>query len=97
MRRKLLLATSFVLTLACNREADKEPIHANPPRPDPDPTATTATTTDPTTSATTDPETDVSIQKMPDGKCVRVVHVKCPEGVMCNPPPPKEVPCPDAH
>ncbi len=36
------------------------------------------------------------IQRRPDGSCWRVVHVDCPPGVSCNPPPPKRVPCPPA-
>ena len=43
-----------------------------------------------------DPEPNVSIIEQSPGKCIRVVNVKCPPGVMCNPPPPVPVPCPDA-
>src|SRR5579859_2710123 len=147
MRKKALLAASFVVTAAgCNREADSPPIHTNnPPAPTTTATPTTTTTAPPTAdepnvhieqmadgtcmrfvapgpcppgamcnppppmkvpcpdagatatpTVPTDPTSNVTIEQMPNGKCMRIVHVTCPTGVMCNPPPPKEVPCPDA-
>lgn len=35
------------------------------------------------------------IEKEADGTCTLYVSVRCPEGVMCNPPPPETVPCPE--
>src|SRR5690606_27985563 len=34
------------------------------------------------------------IRRQPDGTCVELVNIQCPEGLMCNPPPPRTVPCP---
>lgn len=36
-----------------------------------------------------------SILKRDDGTCVEIVQVDCPPDVMCNPPPPQPVPCPE--
>jgi len=36
-----------------------------------------------------------NIQKLDDGTCIEVIEIDCPKGAMCNPPPPKKVPCPD--
>lgn len=88
MRRKSLLAASFVFTtVCCNRDADHDTIHANPPpQPQPTSTDTTAATTTPSTTTTPSPtpvpndDPDVSIVKTADGKCLRVVNVKCPPG-----------------
>ncbi|MBL4687636.1 MAG: hypothetical protein JKY37_23775 [Nannocystaceae bacterium] len=40
-------------------------------------------------------KTQTTIQKLEDGTCMEYVSVSCPAGVMCNPPPPNPVPCPE--
>ncbi len=37
---------------------------------------------------------DVRIERRPDGTCFEVIDVKCEPGATCNPPPPRDVPCP---
>jgi hypothetical protein len=113
MRRKILLASSFVVTvLGCTHEETRT---NNPPGPVPNPpapttvpsdTATTPTSTSkpvimnpppppqPTDTPPPSDEPNVTVQKQPDGTCLRIVTAKCPPGAMCNPPPPMKVPCP---
>jgi len=40
------------------------------------------------------PGDKVTVEKQPDGTCIEYVSVYCPPGDSCNPPPPREVPCP---
>ncbi|MEM6993857.1 MAG: hypothetical protein AAF721_25305 [Myxococcota bacterium] len=35
-----------------------------------------------------------TIERRPDGTCVEIVEEHCDPGDRCNPPPPREVPCP---
>lgn len=39
---------------------------------------------------------DDTIVRRPDGRCERMIHVRCREGFTCNPPPPQPATCPDA-
>src|SRR5438067_7435095 len=100
MRRKILLASSFVITaMGCTQQD----VHPNPPGPTPNPPApTTTSTATPTADPTSTPtgtskpiimnpppppqpdDPDVRIEKQPDGTCLRIVTAKCPPGVMCN-------------
>ncbi|MFN3197387.1 MAG: hypothetical protein ACE366_03045 [Bradymonadia bacterium] len=36
-----------------------------------------------------------TIWRLPNGQCEQMFNVKCPEGALCNPPPPQPVTCPD--
>ena len=58
---------------------------ANPPEPRPEPEPRPPTEI---TSRST-------IEHLDDGTCIEHLSVDCPPGMACNPPPPREVPCPE--
>ncbi|MCA9652935.1 MAG: hypothetical protein H6712_19785 [Myxococcales bacterium] len=64
---------------------DERPIIANPPEPRPEPEPRPPTEI---TSRST-------IEHLDDGTCIEHLSVDCPPGMACNPPPPREVPCPE--
>lgn len=65
------------------KKPEPEPISRNPP----DPSAGEVPPEE-------IPGDKITIEKMPNGTCREYVDVYCPPGDSCNPPPPREVPCP---
>jgi hypothetical protein len=109
--RKRVFATSVVVTVAMGDVACKsKPINENPPGPiidettppDPEPEPETEPEPEPEpdsgpdSGATPDrPTSSTKIVHNEDGTCTEYVSVDCPPGMACNPPPPREVPCPE--
>ena len=105
MRRRTLAASVVVTVslaeLACTSSSGGET--RNPPpqeldveKPDPEPISHNP----PDPSAGVQPPEEIpgdkiTIEKMPDGTCMEYVDVYCPPGDSCNPPPPREVQCPE--
>lgn len=75
------------------KKPDPEPISRNPPDPSAGevPPEEKPPEEKPPEEAYGD---KITIEKMPDGTCMEYVSVYCPPGDSCNPPPPREVPCP---
>jgi hypothetical protein len=109
MKSRAALAASFVATIAASACSSSVPPTENPPGPyvetgnPPGPTDDPPPPPDPGEKEPTDPEglpsagPGENVQKRPDGTCYAYAQVDCPAPpVTCNPPPPRQVACPDA-
>ena len=69
----------------------------NPPGPEETPTGETENPPGPEVEKPPPPDTskNPNIHKRADGTCWEHFSMECPEGARCNPPPPREVKCPE--